>query len=293
MGQVAHPLGGDSNLVARASSSLPERRCLRIHEKDAGIFPHAQKYYHATKGCSDYMALPIPHCLKCNHHLPPSDTRSSAQDYHLKQPEMTLAYAKALQHWAKVAKPPPSGESCQLEECIKELRRCVELLTTFTDGEVLAKDPPSPWVMVTPSWCSEVVDEEAQEALRDWSHSRCWRAHSWDSFSTTPFLGCFKPLVISSTVTTSTPTISSQWTGAPNIFTQWVKTPPDSPAAQKWTPPPRFVEIARSLWGMIHPTYLVTSHQSWQLHRAFWWRLPWPPWCPHSCNKMPWQASPT
>ena len=44
-------------------------------------------------------------------------------------------------------------------------------------------------------------------------------------------------------------TISSQQTGAPNIFTQWVTTPLGSPAEWKWTPLPGFVEIARSLRG--------------------------------------------
>ena len=43
--------------------------------------------------------------------------------------------------------------------------------------------------------------------------------------------------------------VSSERTGAPNIFTQWVKKPPGSPVTQKWMPLPGFVEIARSLQG--------------------------------------------
>ena len=116
-------------------------------------------------------------------------------------------------------------------------------------GEVLPKDPSSLWVMVTPSWCSKAVVEEAQEAPRDQSHSRCQRAHSQGSFPITPFLGCSKPHIIPTTVTTSMLTISGQQTGAPNIFMQWVKTPPDSPMAWNQTPPPRFPEIARFLQG--------------------------------------------
>ena len=57
--------------------------------------------YHATKSHNDYMVLPNPHCLKHDDYLPPLDTRFGAQDYQLKQPEKTLAYAKALQSWAK------------------------------------------------------------------------------------------------------------------------------------------------------------------------------------------------
>ena len=88
------------------------------------------------------MVPPTLHCMRCNNYLPPLDARFGTQDYHLKQPKITLAYAKALQHWAKVAKPLPPGEPCQF------------------------MDPLSPWVMVTPSQCSEVAEGEALEAMR-------------------------------------------------------------------------------------------------------------------------------
>ena len=52
-----------------------------------------------------------------------------------------------------------------------------------------------------------------------WGQSRNWRAHSQGSFLTTPFLGCSSPLIIPSTMTASTPTTSSRWTGMPDIFT--------------------------------------------------------------------------
>ena len=40
-------------------------------------------------------------------------------------------------------------------------------LNTFMDEQVLSKDPLSPWVMVTPSQCSEVAEEEAPESMRE------------------------------------------------------------------------------------------------------------------------------
>ena len=46
--------------------------------------------------------------------------------------------------------------------------------------------------------------------------------------------------------TANTPAGSSQKTGVPNIFTQWVKMPLGSPSMQRQMPPPRFAGIATS-----------------------------------------------
>ena len=81
--------------------------------------------YCATEGRNDYMPPPTLHCMGCNHYLPLTDIRSGAQYFLLKQTEWTLVYVKALQHWAKVAKPLQLGEPCQLAECVKELRKCM------------------------------------------------------------------------------------------------------------------------------------------------------------------------
>ena len=124
----------------------------------------------------------------------------------------------------------------------------MRLLTTFMDEQVHSKDPPSPWVMVTPSWCFEAAEEEALESMREWS-SKCWRAQPWGSFSTIPFLGCSKCLVVPSTTTSSIPTSPGQQTCAPNIFMQWVKMPPGSLSEWKQMWLPRFAKIAKSLWG--------------------------------------------
>ena len=105
-----------------------------------------QACYAAMKGFNDYMAPPTPHCLDCDAYLPMKDTRFGSQDYHLKQPQKTLTYAKALQHWADLAKPTLSGKSCQLAECIKELREWMEPFTTFTDAQVFDPVEPLNWV---------------------------------------------------------------------------------------------------------------------------------------------------
>ena len=97
------------------------------------------------------MVPPTLHYLKHDDHLPALDIRFGSQYYHLKQPKKTLAYAKALQHWAEVAKSTLLDEPCQLTECVKELRKCMGLLTTYMDEEALANNPLSPWVMVTSS----------------------------------------------------------------------------------------------------------------------------------------------
>ena len=139
------------------------------------------------------MLPPAPLCMGHDNYLPPSDTRFGTQGYWLKQPKRTLAYTKALQHWDKVAKSLQLGEPCQLAECVKELRRYMRPLTIFTEEQVLSKDPPSPWVMVIPSWCSGAAEEEAPESMRERS-SKCWRACPQGSISTVPFLGCSKCL---------------------------------------------------------------------------------------------------
>ena len=105
-----------------------------------------QACYTATKEFNNYMVPPTPHCLDCDAYLPMQDLRFGLQDYHLKQPQKTLAYAKALQNWADLAKPTLLGESCQLVECIKELRELMEPFTTFTDAKVFYPVESSNWI---------------------------------------------------------------------------------------------------------------------------------------------------
>ena len=139
--------------------------------------------YCATDGKNDYTAPPAQHYMGHNNYLLPVDMRFGTQDYQLKQPERTLAYAKALQHLADVAKPLQPGEPHQLAECVKELRRCMRLLATFMEEQVLSKDTPSLWVMITTSWDPAMAEEEALESRRERS-SKYQRACPWGSFPT-------------------------------------------------------------------------------------------------------------
>ena len=188
------------------------------------------------------MAPPVPHCLDRDAYLPLKDMRFGLQDYHLKQLQKTLAYAKALQYWAELAKSTPPDKPHQLAECIQELREWMEPFITFTEAEVFKPVEPSNWVQITPSKSTETVEPPPPWEC---SHSRKCQARTRGK-GLTRGMGCSKPLVIPSMVSTSTLTISSQKTGAPNIFTQWVKTPPESPGTQRWMPLPRFAGIATS-----------------------------------------------
>ena len=181
--------------------AVPQKGDIQAFERRIRASFHMPKAcYYTTEGCNDYTVPPTLHCIKCDNHLPPPDPRFSTQDFHLKQPEKALAYAKALQHWAEVAKPPQLGEPCQLAECVKELRRCMRPLTTFTEKQVLSEDPPWLWVLITPSWCPATVKEEAPEPRRERS-SKCWRASPQGSFLTPPSLGCCRHLIVPATTT--------------------------------------------------------------------------------------------
>ena len=70
------------------------------------------------------MFLPVP-----SPHLP-------CQDYHLKEPWRTLAYAQALQYWAEKANPLGPDEPCCLVMCVHELRQVMKLYMTFSDCDI-------------------------------------------------------------------------------------------------------------------------------------------------------------
>ena len=196
-----------------------------------------QACYVATQDFNNYMAPPAPPCLDHDAYLPRKDQRFGSWDYCLKQPQKTLAYAKALQHWANLAKPTLLGESHQLVECIKELREWMEPFITFTDAQVFKPIEPLNWVWVTPS--------KSRETLKPFPHQECSSSRNCGTrmrgVGPTRGIGHSK-LTIPSTV--NIPAGSSQKTGVPNIFTQWVKTQPGSPGMQRWKPPPRFAGIA-------------------------------------------------
>ena len=123
-----------------------------------------------------------PHCIEWNALLPQSEGNFVSQDCRLRQPRRSLAYAKALQFWAEKAQLPWAGKLHQLAVCITEFRESMKPLATFTDEDVLANDPPSPWKKITSLRCSKEEEEETQKAMRPWSQSRSQRVHSRGSF---------------------------------------------------------------------------------------------------------------
>ena len=131
--------------------------------------------------------------------------------------------AKALQFWVEKAQPPLLGQPCQLAECVWELREFMDLLTLFTDEEVLTNDDLSYWVKITSSRPSKPTEPEA---TREWSHSRSRRACHQGSFPVTHGMEQSKPA-------TATPTASSL-----TISSQRVKTPFGSPIIQNQKPYP-------------------------------------------------------
>ena len=158
--------------------------------------------------------------------------------YHcLKQPQKTLVYAKALQHWADIAKPTLLGESWQLVEFIKELREWIEPFTTFTYAQVFDLVEPSNWVQVTPSKSMETINPLSPQKC---STSRDHRARTRGVVPT-------RGKGHSKVTIPSTVTVSSERTGALNIFTQWVKSLPGRSITQRQMSPPRFYEITRFL----------------------------------------------
>ena len=91
------------------------------------------------------------------------------------QPQKTLAYPKALQHWAEKAQPLTPGKSHQLAESVQELRCSMDPMATFTTVVVLDDAPTSNWVKITSSRMVEPTPREC-------SHSRAKRAHARGSF---------------------------------------------------------------------------------------------------------------
>ena len=104
--------------------------------------------------------MTTPHCTEWDAFLPQSEGNFTSQDYRLRQPRKTLAYAKALQFWAEKAQPPLAGKPHQLVTWIRELRESMKLLATFTDEDILANYPPLPWKTITSLRCFKEEEEE-------------------------------------------------------------------------------------------------------------------------------------
>ena len=99
------------------------------------------------------------HCF-----LPPKDMRFSTQDICLSQLHHTIAYARALQHWAEEVHPPVPGQAHHLARSVQELWWAMEPLIYFKEGEV--------FVTTVPSNCTEVTSPQ----LKNWQlhHGSLW-----------------------------------------------------------------------------------------------------------------------
>ena len=68
--------------------------------------------------------------------MPPATSIFACRDIREVPKEKTVAYARALQHWAEQNNLPAGGEPCLLARSILELRKEVEWYLSFTDKEV-------------------------------------------------------------------------------------------------------------------------------------------------------------
>ena len=108
----------------------------RLSQKVQASFKISWVRCKALKVCNDYSSPPAPKCVGRKAFLPIPDPMIPCQDNREGQPQKTLAYAQALQYWAKKASPPKPDEPCLLARCVHELRQAMRPFTTFTDGAV-------------------------------------------------------------------------------------------------------------------------------------------------------------
>ena len=65
-----------------------------------------------------YVPLPVHPSIGKHHFLLPKDARFGTQDIHLSQLHHTIAYARALQHWAEEVHPPVPGQPHHLARSV-------------------------------------------------------------------------------------------------------------------------------------------------------------------------------
>ena len=76
---------------------------------------------HVAKVDNDHSMLPTHHSIDRDRFMPLPDMWFGTQDFHLTQPQKTLAYAKTLQYWAEKAQPLIPGKPHHLVESILDL----------------------------------------------------------------------------------------------------------------------------------------------------------------------------
>ena len=177
---------------------------------------------HAQGVANDYLAPPAPQSLDHDWFLPISNISFGRQDYHMKQPQKTLVYAKALQYWVEKAQPPLPDEPHQIVESVLALQRSVEPLTMFTNDEVLEDTLPSHWVKIMLSWTLEPTDPPASQ---EWSCSGSHRAWTRGVFTVMCSIGWSKPT-------------ATGWVASPSVsLALRMELQPEDTVSQRWTPP--------------------------------------------------------
>ena len=85
-----------------------------------------------------YLALPAPHCLCGKDFLSLPDPRFPCPDLWEEQQKKTMAYAQALQCWAKRANLPVPGQPCLLVGSVLELHKMMEHYISFSDDNIFS-----------------------------------------------------------------------------------------------------------------------------------------------------------
>ena len=106
--------------------------------------------------------------IKKHHFLLPENARFGSQDICFTLVQHTIAYTKALQHWAKGVHPPGPSQPCCLARTFQELWQAMEPLATFTEGDIFVAMASSPWTEITLPWLMKGVP---QESLRSHAQS--------------------------------------------------------------------------------------------------------------------------
>ena len=166
------------------------------------------------------------HCF-----LPLKDMRFGTQDIHLSQLYHTIAYARALQYWAKEVHPPVPDQHYHLARSVQELWWAMELLITFA-GDVFMTTVPSKWMEITLPQSMEALP---QEPLKN--HTRSSRAHLRGSMSTSHSKGW--------SVTAAKQVTATK--GAPATPPKDLMPYQPSSDSKPLCPPPRFAEFAQAL----------------------------------------------
>ena len=83
-----------------------------------------------------FQAPPVPLCLHHQRFMPPVMSIYASQHIREIPREKAIAYARALQHFAKQNNPLKENEQCPLVESVIELRREIKFYLSFMDEEV-------------------------------------------------------------------------------------------------------------------------------------------------------------